>query len=550
MPKTKITKTKTSTRKKTSTRAVESYNTQKVKQTRKVLVLVNVFIILSFITIPVSIFISNKINQLIDAQSTLTASNPLDLKDMLWEKVTSQGPITRAEHAPFNGHQAARDDSIVAYTSPKNGTAPYSALFTVKTGDQPGSNSGYRAEIYDYVNNEGTEKRGTDGFYAFSFYLPTDFSSPTWTIFHQMHGSYSGSQPAVDFLSNKNNFEITVKGGTTVNGNRRTFKIESNITKGQWHEIVYYAKWQPDSSGQFKAWHRLKGASTWREVANTNGPLGYLIGGKYYAPYPKLGIYRSTSNGDIITRVYHGGIRLHAPTFSKATEIFGSSQSSNVISNPGGGSSGSTSGGGSNIGGDSDNPTQPSTGGSTSGGGTTPGGGSTSGGSTSGGGTSTGGTGSTGGTTGGSQPPVNDGTQSTGGTQNNVVKIPETVIKKEDGNLISDFNGDTVPDVAIDTNNDGSITPDTEIVVDGATNPELVNQTAGETVINTPIEQTEVTNPETTIAIGPIKLSASKTKIATIAIGSVLGAGVLTATAYMALTHIPALYGLRMRIGI
>jgi hypothetical protein len=240
-----------------------------------------------------------------------------------WANVTGPGPITREEHAPFPGHQVARDDSLVAVTDIRQGIAPYAARFTVRDGDQPGSTSGERAEIYTGGNGSGTEAEGTSGYYSMAVYFPADFTSTTWTIFHQMHGSVSGSSPALSLYVEKNRLQAIRRGGSASSPITSSWVIEPTLTRGRWHQFVYYARWSRGQDGVLKVWHRVPGLSgSWRLAVDSTGPMGFASSSGFVKPYPKFGIYRSSAESGT-TVLYHGGFRLRAKSFAGAAGIFG-----------------------------------------------------------------------------------------------------------------------------------------------------------------------------------------------------------------------------------
>lgn len=262
---------------------------------------------------------------------------PGDSAQLAW---SSTGPISAGQHPPFGGHQVVAPDRMVAVADPLASAAAslaspgrqvsaararIVARFTVKDGDKGGgSQSGERNEIYEGGHGNPPEVEGSSAYYSIGLLFPQDFSAPTWTILHQMHGSYRGSSPVVAIQADKGNeLQVIQRGGNPSSPRVVRHKIEANLTRNVWHQFVYFVNWDAGAGGVLKVWHRRAGMDArWTLVVDDHGPVGYRNSSGWFGPYPKLGIYRSSDISGTTT-VYHLGMRLRASSFADAAGLFG-----------------------------------------------------------------------------------------------------------------------------------------------------------------------------------------------------------------------------------
>lgn len=167
---------------------------------------------------------------------------------------------------------------------------------TVKPGDVAAS--GERAELKHFNN----DPLCSEGWYAWSFMLPSDYpdinSADPFQIIGQWHDrpdeaagetfqTYHAQSPliALHYRGDNSNPRVFARYG--LKDIKRIDTAERQITKGEWHDVIFHIKWSVGSDGFAEVW--IDSIPLLHETASQlNGPnMSNAI-----PAYLKLGLYR------------------------------------------------------------------------------------------------------------------------------------------------------------------------------------------------------------------------------------------------------------------
>jgi hypothetical protein len=198
----------------------------------------------------------------------------------LWQAVSEPGPITREESAPWTGRQVAAADRLVAvkgnmFTGPDG----FYGLFRTFQGDQPGSTSGFRTEVYIY-DGKGTTPVGQTFSHGLGFVIrsaPTDIGMNV----HQQFGA-SGKTPALHLFIDGDRFIARVNSAAGSPAKPIATRAE---VMGKRVRVAYTMRPSNGADGLLVMELSIDG-EPWRKVFEHKGPVGWGIN-----PYPKGFIY-------------------------------------------------------------------------------------------------------------------------------------------------------------------------------------------------------------------------------------------------------------------
>ncbi len=128
---------------------------------------------------------------------------------------------------------------------------------------------------------------GTDVWYAFSLYLPTDFPVMDRRLvigqWKQDCGNCAADHsPAIANGYRRGVFSTTVDTA----GGRQTLYEDTGEFRGRWHRLVYHIRLVPSADGLLQAW--IDG----RPAVDYRGPLGFEDDREWV--YFKIGLYRDS----------------------------------------------------------------------------------------------------------------------------------------------------------------------------------------------------------------------------------------------------------------
>ncbi len=175
----------------------------------------------------------------------------------------------------------------------------YAARFSLAPGDNPLGDDGERAELL----RTGFEDEGTESWWAWSTYFPTDFAaeqgSNAWTIFAHwvsIGDPFVGCSPPLVLdvsADGKESLRLLVRGGapklsgSTCSAPPTKRFILATLSRERWYDFVMHVVWSADATqGEVQLW--LDG----REVVPLTRVATLFAGA---GVYPKLGLYRSPS---------------------------------------------------------------------------------------------------------------------------------------------------------------------------------------------------------------------------------------------------------------
>ncbi len=184
----------------------------------------------------------------------------------------------------------------------------YAARFTVRPGDQFLSTSGERCEVSWTGEREGP---GSDKWYAWSTFFPTDWVSPSWAVFTQWHSSFP-VEPPLGFYVYQDQILVNARTGTFDAAGqpsyRKTFVLLNPFRKGVWNDFLVHIRWSL-TAGSMEVWHRASRDAPFTQVMSS-GPIPTLQeqGGVTSMNYLKHGLYRS-SGSSFTNTLYQDGFR-------------------------------------------------------------------------------------------------------------------------------------------------------------------------------------------------------------------------------------------------
>jgi len=126
------------------------------------------------------------------------------------------------------------------------------------------------------------EKEGTDNYYGWSFYLPTDFtvSSGESKNIATWAQQYSGLWSAIRLPIEDEYLKISICAGDVtgeVSGcpdNRwrgRVLLTPSQLTRGEWHDVILHIKFSSTIAGIIEFWHKKGSESNYTKVLSETG---------------------------------------------------------------------------------------------------------------------------------------------------------------------------------------------------------------------------------------------------------------------------------------
>jgi hypothetical protein len=178
--------------------------------------------------------------------------------------------------------------------------------------------SGPSERTETFVNNAGRNlyTEGDKFWFATSIFVPWDFPTLTsWFLFHQMHGSETGSPPWAMELTN-NQLIFTIRGGNIAVGGdtnwprNNSYIINPTVPRGVWLDFLVYTEFSVTSAGVNRVWYRQAGGTwpTTPQVDVTGANLISEAGVALKLPPPRISIYRDHRTDATI--IYHGGTRI------------------------------------------------------------------------------------------------------------------------------------------------------------------------------------------------------------------------------------------------
>ena len=181
--------------------------------------------------------------------------------------------------------QRVRADGLKSVPDPAGQDRNVLAI-TLRTGDMADSGGvSERAELSEA--NRFHLPTGTDVWYSFQLYVPTDFPVVDRRLvlgqWKQACGDCTADHsPAIANRYRNGVFSITIQDGD----NRVVLFEEKSDIRGRWNQLVYHLRLIPRPDGFLQAW--LNG----RQVVDYQGPLGYPD--DLESVYFKIGLYRDT----------------------------------------------------------------------------------------------------------------------------------------------------------------------------------------------------------------------------------------------------------------
>jgi hypothetical protein len=210
-------------------------------------------------------------------------------------------------------------DQFARVTSPvRNGT--YAGRFTVHDGDVFLGTSGERALVVHSGASGTHEPIGSDRWYAWSLYIPSDFVDPgtaNWINFQEWHSNGStvpGSyQPPIAFFIYNGGIQVNMRTGHIPSPDQyavvKTLPVVKPYPKATWIDFKMHAVWQSTTAGSLQIWYRTLGTS-WTQVADLpNTPTLQEQNGNTSDVYIEEGLYRNaTFSGTGV--LYHDAFRI------------------------------------------------------------------------------------------------------------------------------------------------------------------------------------------------------------------------------------------------
>lgn len=173
----------------------------------------------------------------------------------------------------------------------------YAAKFVVRPGDQFGTSSGERSEVYWTGSREAD---GQDYWYSWSTLFPSDWSEPrNWGIFLQWHTGFNWTPPALSFNAREDSVNVNLNAGEVTDccggDTRMRWTVLNTLSKGLWNDFIVHVKWAAGPDGTLTIWHRVEGEDAYTKILDVSGvPTLQSQGGVPTTNYVKLGLYRDT----------------------------------------------------------------------------------------------------------------------------------------------------------------------------------------------------------------------------------------------------------------
>ena len=202
--------------------------------------------------------------------------------------------------SPWQGLQHDQNeplaDSFQFVTDPVR-TGRYAAKFIVRQGEGPSWGT-ETTELCCGPAGEGAP--GTEHYWAFSTYFPTDWREPYhWGLFFQLHAG-DDMPPAIAFAAGADAAWINIRAGridpSKPDWSYGAFpRILSTLAKGHWNDFVLHVRWSV-TDGQVQVWHRLAGETSFTQVLDLDHvpTLQQYPSGTVAGIYTKLGLYRDS----------------------------------------------------------------------------------------------------------------------------------------------------------------------------------------------------------------------------------------------------------------
>lgn len=224
------------------------------------------------------------------------------------------GDFESGDLSAWDGRESVREDSIQIVRDPVR-QGQHAARFTVRAGDRV--SRGARAEIF----HDNGDRAGSQGWYAWSFFIPEDFTDTPWKprlwqCLGQWHDqpdrergetwdNFPGHSPSIALY-------YTFKAGVPAiemwygAKEQQDIVAVAPIAKGRWNDVIFHINWSPKEDGFAQAWlngqpltaregqaQAVRGANMWNQAPH----------------YLKIGLYR---NSEITTEnsVYFDEVRI------------------------------------------------------------------------------------------------------------------------------------------------------------------------------------------------------------------------------------------------
>ncbi len=227
---------------------------------------------------------------------------------------TFVGDFERGDFSNWDTRQGAQADSLQIVTDVVR-RGRYAAKFTVRPGEIV--SNGNRAEItHDHADHPGSKR-----WYAWSFFVPSDFQDTEWQpklwqCIGQWHDqpdprlgetwkTFPGHSPSIALYYTSKNGVPAIE---LWHGPKKDQDIVAvaPIRKGEWMDVVFHIGWSPGADGYVEAWlngnpliapegdqHKVFGPNMWNS----------------YSHFLKIGLYRS-SRFTTTNSIYYDEVRV------------------------------------------------------------------------------------------------------------------------------------------------------------------------------------------------------------------------------------------------
>ncbi len=169
-----------------------------------------------------------------------------------------------------------------------------------------------RIELEDY-DSIADEAEGTDRYYGWSFYLPSDFvvHAGDWKNIAQWHQTYYGMNPVIRLTVEDNYLKLYICAGDVTGStgacpaNRLRSSVlltPSQLTRSEWHDIVIRVKFSA-TSGITEFWHKTGSENSYTKVHSQSGlpTLQYQNSVTERVHFRAIGNYRGPATTDTDT---------------------------------------------------------------------------------------------------------------------------------------------------------------------------------------------------------------------------------------------------------
>lgn len=222
----------------------------------------------------------------------------------------------------YNGfHGPSQFRQLEFVTNPvRQGT--YAAKFTIAPGDKFGKTAGERGELSGFImqyKNEviGGEKvdvirnrarEGDDLYFAWSSYFPEGFPEVyKFLSFMNWHASSGGSVGVLSMRVNDGqnpHIELQRAAGncpdnTNCISQQHVNQITPDLKYNEWYDFVIHAKFTCGNDGILELWYKTENETAYKKMVDLQNIPTLQFFKDYCNPtYMKIGIYRSSGNGD------------------------------------------------------------------------------------------------------------------------------------------------------------------------------------------------------------------------------------------------------------